>query len=47
MSANDDVGCLRWVRCAIELARAAAAMCPGSMGVAYAQALAKLQRHAT
>jgi hypothetical protein len=47
MSASEDVGCLRWARCAVDLARAAAAMCPASVGVACAQALAKLQRHVT
>lgn len=47
MSASDDVGCLRWARCSIDLARAAVAMCPASMGVAYSQALFKLQRNVT
>jgi hypothetical protein len=47
MAAKDDVGCLRWARCAIELARAAAAMCPESVAVACGLALTKLQQHAT
>jgi hypothetical protein len=47
MAATDDVGCLRWARCCIELASAASAMCPESMAVACSQALARFQRHVT
>jgi hypothetical protein len=45
MGAADDVGCLRWARCAVELARGAAAMCPASVGAAVEVALWRLQRH--
>lgn len=44
LAANDDIGCLRWARCAIDIVRAAAPMCPGSVGAAAAQALARMQR---
>eukprot|EP00878_Enallax_costatus_P012410 GHUV01012961.1.p1 GENE.GHUV01012961.1~~GHUV01012961.1.p1 ORF type:complete len:1005 (+),score=325.04 GHUV01012961.1:1774-4788(+) len=44
MSATDDVGKLRWMRCLVELARTACHMCPTSMGVAYLEMLHKLSR---
>lgn len=44
MSASDDVGKLRWLRCIVELARTACHMCPTSMGVAYLEMLHKLSR---
>jgi hypothetical protein len=44
MAASDEVGGLRWMRCIVELARAACHMCPISMGVAYMEMLHKLAR---
>jgi hypothetical protein len=46
MAASDEVGGLRWMRCIVELARAACHMCPISMGVAYMEMLHKLARWA-
>lgn len=46
MAASDDVSVLRWARCAVDISRAAAAMCPGSVAAAYTLALSRLQRHA-
>eukprot|EP00775_Hariotina_reticulata_P013221 gene13221-13351_t len=45
MAASDEVGRLRWMRCLVELARAACHMCPTSMGVAYLEMLHKLARY--
>ncbi|WIA40102.1 hypothetical protein OEZ86_013510 [Tetradesmus obliquus] len=45
MAASDEVGGLRWMRCVVELARAACHMCPVSMGVAYMEMLHKLARY--
>jgi hypothetical protein len=44
MAASDEVGRLRWMRCLVELARAACHMCPTSMGVAYLEMMHKLAR---
>lgn len=44
MRGADDVGQLRWTRCALELSRAACGMCPASMASASLEMLAKLSR---
>lgn len=44
MAAHDEVGQLRWARCLLELARAAAQMCPASMAAACHEMLTKLSR---